>query len=85
MAAKRKAKQVTKAKRAPAKAKRVAAKRRAPKKRPRPAPKPRVDASDAVTAAHRAFDPEATQQLSFKEVLGDIEESMALGTLKEDA
>jgi len=94
MAAKRKAKQLTKAKskraaakakRPPAKAKRVAAKRRAPTKRPRPAPKPRVDASEAVTAAHRAFDPEATQQLSSKEVLGDIEESMALDTLKEDA
>lgn len=98
MAAKRKAKTVTKgkskrapAKRAAAKAKRTPAKakrpaqRSAPKKQARAAPKRRPDASEAVTAAHRAFDPEATQQLSFQEVLGDIEESMALDTLKEDA
>ena len=93
MAAKRKAKKVTKgkskrapAKRAAAKAKRMPAKaKRSAKKKARPAPKRRPDASEAVTATHRAFDPEATQQLSFKEVLGDIEESMALDTLKEDA
>lgn len=85
MAAKRKVK-ATKAKKGP-KAKRapVKAKRSAPKKKARPAPKRRADTAEAVTQAHRAFDPEATQQLSFKEVLGDIEESMALDTLKEDA
>lgn len=92
MAAKRKvkatkAKKAPKAKRAAGKAKRapVKAKRSAPKKKARPAPKRRADAAEAVTAAHPQFAPEATQQLSFKEVLGDIEESMALDTLKEEA
>lgn len=67
------------AKRGGAKAKRAAGKRK-------PAARPRRTGggSEAVTATHRAFDAEATQQLSFAEVLGDIEESMALGKLREE-
>lgn len=93
MAAKRKAKPVKrKTKRAGAKRAAKPAKRttkpasaKRPAKPKRVTPRRSPDTSTAVTAAHRAFDPEATQQLSFTEVLGDIEESMALNKLKEDA
>ncbi|MEW5740867.1 MAG: hypothetical protein AB1938_18250 [Myxococcota bacterium] len=60
-----------------------AAKRKRPSSGRPPPPPVTAPLAEDVTTAHEVFDPTATQQLSAAEVVGDIEESMALDKLTD--
>jgi len=84
----------TRKKKAAPKKRKPAPKKKAIAKKKKPAPKKKPVAKKTVAKKKKApvkkpaprvpkFDPERTQQLSFTEILGDIEERQALDKLEE--
>ncbi|PZR08451.1 MAG: hypothetical protein DI536_25075 [Archangium gephyra] len=68
--------------------KKVVAKKAAPKKVAKPAPKKKVKPAVKKPKAappEKKFEEEETQQLSFTEIVGDIEEKQALDKLTPEA
>lgn len=68
--------------------KKVVAKKAAPKKIAKPAPKKKVKPAvkkPKASPPEKKFEEEETQQLSFTEIVGDIEEKQALDKLTPEA